>query len=445
LGASLLLGSLLIAAKIASAEILIKPEHRVSQLQGLKFVHCVDGNARFEAAIPGQSRLAVQSDGPLRIQAASGVKAKLSIGWDGTVEYSHYMLELDVTEPGTIEIQLVGEPAPAAPIPTTTEDNLLFVARMEERSSKFPDDRELFQEWQVQYRKILLERLMSGEFLPRVELATRQLETKDFPDFVLHRIEYKSQIDRRNVMLVSLPKNVLKAPVLLSLHGHEATWGSADEQAFKAGHNDDFMAYFAQRGWAVVQPATMKHELQSPGWTLQGEWTWDAMVALDHVISLPEVDPNRIAVCGLSTGAHLAMNVLALDDRVGAGVVGCILSSWHQYERRCRLPPHCDCGISEQLGRHIEQCDWAALAAPKRVQFQHGRQDASSPGADEKLLDLKWNTGVMPAAEFDIVLGEVQRAYRLLNAPQSIEYVLHEGAHKVDNETAFRWLNTWAK
>ena len=285
---------------------------------------------------------------------------------------------------------------------------------------------------------------MSGEIPERVPLAPKVLETKDYPQFVLQRIEYQSRPDRRNVMLISLPKGVRKAPILLGLHGHEATWGGADELAFKAGHADDFMAYFAERGLAVVQPATMKHELQHPGWTLQGEWTWDAMVALDYAASLPELDSHRIAVCGLSTGAHLAMNVLALDDRVEAGVVGCILGSWYNQKRRCRVPPHCDCGICEQLDTQLEQCDWAALAAPKKVQFQHGRQDSSGPGADEKRLNLKWNTGVMPTAEFEIIFGEVQRAYRATGKPKSTEYILHDGAHKIDNESAYRWLKAWA-
>ena len=65
----------------------------------------------------------------------------------------------------------------------------------------------------------------------------------------------------------------------------------------------------------------MNHTLQHERWTLQGEWTWDAIAALDYAASVPQVDMERVAVCGLSTGGHLAMNVLALDDRVKGGVV----------------------------------------------------------------------------------------------------------------------------
>ena len=182
-------------------------------------------------------------------------------------------------------------------------------------------------------------------------LEARLIETHNFPKFTLRRVEYRSQKDRKNTLLISLPKGVAKVPVLLALHGHENVWGQAAESAYRMGDADDFCAYFAERGWAVVQPATMNHALQHKDWTLQGEWTWDAMVALDYAAALPELDMNRVAVCGLFTGGHLAMNVLALDDRVQAGVVGCVLSTWNHYRRRLRIPPHCDCGVSASSGQ----------------------------------------------------------------------------------------------
>ena len=185
----------------------------------------------------------------------------------------------------------------------------------------------------------------------------------------------------------------------------------------------------------------MKHVLDHKSWTLQGEWTWDAMVALDYAATLPEIDMSRVAVCGLSTGGHLAMNVLALDDRVKAGVVGCVLSTWNHY-RRARIPPSCDCGIFGQLGPRLEQCDWAALAAPKPVQYQHGRKDAFyCPGADAKLLDPAWSTGVMPTAEYELMFAEVKRAYALVGNSANVVTQFHDANHKIDNEAAFQWLN----
>jgi len=309
-----------------------------------------------------------------------------------------------------------------------------------------PVSRDAFVPWQQQSRLRLAAALMNGRLPERVPPAVETLGEEVYPPFTLRRIRYRSQPDRTTTALVSLPKNARSAPVLLAIHGHEATWGEADAGAFRAGHNDDFCAYFAEHGWIVIQPATMNHTLQHAGWTLQGEWTWDVLVALDYALALPEADPNRVAVCGLSTGGHLAMNVLALDSRVKAGVVGCVLSTWHHYETRMIIPPHCDCGIRAQLQPHFEQHQWAALAAPKPVQYQHGRQDACfCPAADPKFLLPDWNRAVMPQAEYDAMFAEVQRAYQLARAPDHVETSIHNGPHKVDNALALTFLNKYAK
>ncbi len=95
--------------------------------------------------------------------------------------------------------------------------------------------------------------------------ALVRLAEQDYPDFRLFAINYQSKADRRNTALLSIPKNVDNVPLLVALHGHETLWGKADSAAFRMGHVDDFCAYFASRGWAVLQPATMNHHLQQLG------------------------------------------------------------------------------------------------------------------------------------------------------------------------------------
>jgi dienelactone hydrolase len=165
------------------------------------------------------------------------------------------------------------------------------------------------------------------------------------------------------------------------------------------------------------------------------------MVAIDICDSYPSIQMDQIAICGLSTGGHLAMNLLALDQRIKAGVVGCVLSTWNHYKKRFRIPLHCDCGISQQLSPTMEQCDWSALASPKPVQFQHGLQDPSfCPGADEQLLDLKWNTGIMPMEEYEAMFAEISRAYSIYEKRELVSTVYHDGPHRINNEKAFDWL-----
>ena len=48
----------------------------------------------------------------------------------------------------------------------------------------------------------------------------------------------------------------------------------------------------------------------------------------------------------------------------------------------------------------------------------------------------------MPAAEFEQFSGS-QRAYHAMGLPQSAEYICMAATHKVDNESAYRWLTAW--
>lgn len=431
----------------AFEEVTPAPLHPASRLADWKLKAFEEGVLTFQVSAKGDARLVLKSANPLLVEEVSGGTATLRPGWDGTIEYSHYGLELSAKAPGEVIVRLRTILPPAAPIETSDEELAQFRHTFENRSSRPPDDAREFRAWQDELRLMLTRTLVGSELPKRVPLEPRVIETKDHPKFALQRVEYRTLADRTNVLLLSLPKSIdpgTSVPLLLALHGHEADWGKADEGAYHVGHNDDFMAYFAERGWAVLQPATMNHTLQHADWTLQGEWTWDAIVALDYAATLPEVDMSRVGVCGLSTGAHLAMNVLALDERARAGIVGCVLSTWHHYEHRFRIPPHCDCGIHNQLRGVVEQCDWAALMAPRPVQFQHGRQDAAfCPDADEKHLDLKWNTGVMPSAEYDSMFTEVQRSWALAGNSEAVETRFHDGPHKVDNQAGFEWLQKW--
>jgi len=416
-------------------------DHPGNRIGAIEDIQELDNVFRLRASHAGAARLVLKSETPLLIVSAQGATAHLRPGWDGTLGYSHYGLELSIAAPGDVVIILRSVPPPNAHEPFTDAELTSFHLSFATRSSRFPDRLPEFSHWQAAWRQNLAGWLMGGPLPQRVPLEPTVTETKVYPAFTLYRVEYHSQHDRTNVALLSLPHGVPKAPLLLALHGHENGWGEASESAYTMGNADDFCAYFAERGWAVLQPATMGHELQYPTWTLQGQWSWDAMTAIDCAATFPAIDMQGVAVCGLSTGAHLAMHLLALDARIKAGVVGCIFGTWHHY-RRLRIPPHCDCGVVAQLSPHIEQCDWAALAAPKPVQFQHGRKDASfCPGADPALLDLKWNTAVLPATEYEAAFAEVRRAYRLAGAPDDTDTRFHDGPHCVDSAAAFEWLS----
>jgi hypothetical protein len=65
----------------------------------------------------------------------------------------------------------------------------------------------------------------------------------------------------------------------------------------------------------VVGPAQAAYPEQD--WATIAVWAWGASRALDHLLELPEVDRERIAVTGHSRGGKTALLAGALDERFG--------------------------------------------------------------------------------------------------------------------------------
>lgn len=418
----------------------IVSDHPKASTQALERLTLDNGVLTAQAPAGAAAVVVLRSSCPLKIASAANAAAELRPGWDGSLGYGLYALHLAAASAGALRVVLEQTPPRTAPLVDSPAQQAAFERAFAGRASRFPDG-PAFAVWQAEYRPKLAHWLMGGPEPIGVDPQPVFSHHSDGGGFSLHWMQYRSHADRACKALISLPRGVGRAPLLVALHGHEATWGAADAGAFTSGHNDDFCAHFAARGWAVLQPPTMDHNLQHVGWTLQGEWTHDAIAAIDAVLTCDEIDASRLAVCGLSTGAHLAMNVLALDARVRAGVVGCVLSTWDHYQRRFRIPPHCDCGITAQLADRLEPCDWAALAAPKPVQYHYGLKDACfMPGADEALLQLEWNNGVLPRAQWQAMWDELSRAYRGRESSLAVHY--HGEAHRVDAAAALAWLET---
>lgn len=366
--------------------------------------------------------------------------------------YGHTVWELTLSgqgneAPGEVELRII--PPPSAPILYTREDFAEFRRQFDQRPSRFPDNSlAAFSAWQAQYRQKLSAWLMGGARPAAVAPETRWEPLPGPSNFHLERLRYTSRPGRTVEALLALPREARAkpSPIILALHGHEATWGQAVREAFQPGHINDFCHYFASNGFAVLATPTMEHRLQNKNWTLYGEWVWDALAGLNAVTERPEIDMSRLGVVGLSTGAQLAELVAALDCRPRGIVVAGIFTTRNHLSKRFRIPPHCDCGSSKYLMPHIEQSDIVALAAPVFCQVQHGQQDhCLYPGADPAKLKLDWNTGVMPPEEFAAAVDEVKRAYKLLGATDRFSVHIHPGGHAVDNAAALAWIAKCSK
>ncbi len=140
-----------------------------------------------------------------------------------------------------------------------------------------------------------------------------------------------------------------RMPAILALHQMNDPFGK-DEAAGLRGYPD--YAYgeeLARRGYVVLVPdyLTMGERIfpgkenydslpfyeKYPDWSMVGKDIEDSMSAIDVLVTLDFVDPTRIGAVGHSHGGSNTIFVLAMDDRVAAGVSNCGMSVISEEEK----------------------------------------------------------------------------------------------------------------
>jgi dienelactone hydrolase len=104
--------------------------------------------------------------------------------------------------------------------------------------------------------------------------------------------------------------------------------------------------------WGLYSPQAEAH-LQS----IMGLQTWNAVRGLDFLLSLPEVDPERIAITGASGGGTQTMLLAAIDDRIKLSFP-CVMVS-------TAMQGGCTCENASLLRIGTGNVEFAGLFAPK--------------------------------------------------------------------------------
>jgi dienelactone hydrolase len=164
--------------------------------------------------------------------------------------------------------------------------------------------------------------------------------------------------------------------------------------------------------WGLFSPQAEAH-LQSA----MGLQTWNSIRSLDFLLSLPEVDPDRIAMTGASGGGTQTMILAAIDPRVKLSFPAVMVST--------AMQGGCTCENASLLRVETGNVEFAALFAPK----PQGMTCAND-----------W-TKEMSTKGFP----ELQQLYALMGAPDNV--MLKRGEHFPHNYNAvsrsafFTWLN----
>ena len=151
-----------------------------------------------------------------------------------------------------------------------------------------------------------------------------------------------------------LPKEITgRLPTVLYLCGHSPNPHGAKFDYQQHG------IWFARNGYAALLIDTVEfgelsgihhglHDLGmwywlSLGFTPAGPEVWNAIRALDYLETRKEVDPERIAVTGISGGGAITWYTAAVDERVKVAAPVCATWTVEQQIALDHVRGNCDC------------------------------------------------------------------------------------------------------
>ncbi len=262
-------------------------------------------------------------------------------------------------------------------------------------------------EWELQ-RERVRERLwqMLGDvprlFTPQPALLERT--TRD--GCIVERFVFDNGADAQVYGYLLLPPDqTAPAPAVVYLHGHGFQYELGKEALFQeripgtlpgpalvaAGYvvlaidaycfgerQHDGPAGDAESG-AAVEQALFKHFLWQ-GVSLWGMMVRDDLLALNYLLTRPEVDPNRVGVTGMSLGGSRTTWLGALDERPCALVPVAQMTRYRDFAATGRYNLHSIYYyLPGVLKSDLDMEHLVALAAPRVQSILIGDKDPLSP------------------------------------------------------------------
>jgi Acetyl xylan esterase (AXE1) len=233
------------------------------------------------------------------------------------------------------------------------------------------------------------------------------------------------------------PKNVSgKIPAVLCAHGHW-TYGRLENQQLNSAPAR--AASFARQGYAAFtydmvgynDSAAISHRFAAGhkenivdrealwGVNLLGLQLWDSIRAVDFLLTLPEVDPDRIAITGESGGGTQTFLLMAVDDRVKLSAPVNMVSFLMQGGSVCENAPN--------LRIDTNNVEIASLMAPRPMMMVSATGD--------------WTKNTM-TSEYPAVRG----VYKLFNAEDKLTAIQIDAPHNYNQpsrEAVYGWFAHW--
>ena len=262
--------------------------------------------------------------------------------------------------------------------------------------------------------------------------------------FVVDMLHYQSRPGLYVTANLYRPTKIPKGdrlPAVLYVCGHSNRGRNGNKTAYQS-HG----MWFARHGYiclvldslqlgeiAAIHHGTYRERRwwwHSRGYTSAGVECLNGIRGIDYLTKRPDVDPQRIAVTGISGGGAATFWIAAADDRVKVAVPVSGMADLMSYIPNRVINGHCDC----MFLYNTFQWPWtriAALVAPRPLLFVNSDKDA-----------------IFPMDANERVINRLERIYSLYGAGDFVGSVVSIGGHayrKDIRQAAYRFINMHLK
>ncbi len=262
--------------------------------------------------------------------------------------------------------------------------------------------------------------------------------------FVVDMIHYQSRPRLYVTGNLYRPKAVdegKRLPAVLYVCGHAGQGRNGNKTSFQS-HG----IWFARHGYVCLMVDTLQlgeiaaiHHgtyregrwwWHSRGYTSAGVECWNGVRGIDYLLSRPDVDPERIAVTGISGGGAATFWIAAADERVRVAVPVSGMADLPSYVPYRVINGHCDCMFLYNTFRW----PWtriAGLVAPRPMLFVNSDEDR-----------------IFPMDANERVINRLESLYRLYGKGDFVDTVVSVGGHAYRQDirqAVYRFINTHLK
>ncbi len=232
-----------------------------------------------------------------------------------------------------------------------------------------------------------------------------------------------------------------RLPAVLYVCGHSFCGRNGNKTAYQS-HG----IWFARHGYVCLVLDTLQlGEIAAihHGTYREGRWWWhsrgytsagveclNGIRGIDYLIARPDVDPQQLALTGISGGGAATFWIAAADERVKVAVPVSGMADLPSYVSNRVINGHCDC----MFLYNTFQWPWAriaALIAPRAMLFANSDADP-----------------IFPMDANERVINRLERLYSLYGASDFVDAFVSIGGHAYRQDirqAAYRFINMHLK